>query len=136
MFKKITTIILTVLTAVLVLGTVVSASDMSLFTTYLHSCSSTLSISGTTATCSSKASGYYGEATSVKIEQSLEMKKSSGKWEEVDSWSETDEGYVGSATNYKYNLSKGTYRLKSTFTVYCGSDYEVVEKYSYEKTVS
>lgn len=135
MIKKITATLLTVVISVLVLCTVVSANGVSLYTTYLYTCSSTLTISGTTATCDSNATGYYGETTKISISQTLQKKNSSGDWEYVDSWSETDQGYKGSATNYKYNLSSGTYRLKSVFTVYAGSDSETVEKYSFEKTI-
>lgn len=135
MFKKITAMFLTALISVLVLCTVVSASELSLYTTYLYNCSSTLTISGTTATCTSKATGYYGETTKIVIDQILQKKDSSGNWSKVDSWSETDTGYKGSATNYAYSLSKGTYRLKSVFTVYAGNDSEEVTKYSYEEEV-
>ena len=135
MIKKITAAFLTIVISMLVLCTVVSANGISLHTTYLMTCSSTLTISGTTATCLSKATGYYGETTKITISQTLQKKNSSGDWEYVDSWIETDDGYIGSATNYKYNLSSGTYRLKSVFTVYAGSDSETVEKCSFEKTV-
>lgn len=135
MIKKITAAFLTAVISVLVLCTVVSANGLSLYTTYLSNCSSTLTISDTTATCTSKATGYYGETTKIAISQTLQKKNSSGDWEYVDSWSETDQGYKGSATNYAYNLSSGTYRLKSVFTVYAGSDSETVEKCSFEKTV-
>lgn len=88
------------------------------------------------ATCDSNATGYYGETTKIAIAQTLQKKTSDGKWEYVDSWVETDNGYIGSATNYKYDLTKGeTYRLKSVFTVYAGNDSETIEKYSFEETV-
>lgn len=136
MIKKITAAILTVIVSVLVFCTVVSANEISLRTTYLMTCSSTLTISGTTATCDSNATGYYGETSKIAITQILQKKISSDKWEDVNSWSETDQGYKGSATNYEYNLTKGEiYRLKSVFTVYAGSDFETVEKCSFEKTV-
>lgn len=135
MLKKITTAFLVLIVSTLVLCTVVSANGISLHTTYLMTCSSTLTISGTTATCDSNATGYYGETTKIAISQTLQKKTSDGKWEYVDSWSETDQGYKGSATNYKYNLSSGTYRLKSVFTVYAGNDSETIEKCSFEKTV-
>ncbi|MCX4374896.1 MAG: hypothetical protein OSJ61_01865 [Lachnospiraceae bacterium] len=135
MLKKITAAFLVLIVSTLVLCTVVSANGVSLYTTYLYTCSSTLTISGTTATCLSKATGYYGETTKITISQTLQKKTSSGDWEYVDSWSETDDGYIGSATNYKYNLSNGTYRLKSVFTVYAGNNSETIEKCSFEKTV-
>ena len=135
MLKKITAAFLVLIISTLVLCTVVSANGISLHTTYLMTCSSTLTISGTTATCDSNATGYYGETTKIAISQTLQKKTSDEKWEYVDSWSETDQGYKGSATNYKYNLSSGTYRLKSVFTVYAGNDSETIEKCSFEKTV-
>lgn len=135
MLKKITAAFLVLIISTLVLCTVVSANGISLHTTYLMTCSSTLTISGTTATCDSNATGYYGETTKIAIAQTLQKKTSDGKWEYVDSWVETDNGYIGSATNYKYNLLSGTYRLKSVFTVYAGNDSETIEKYSFEETV-
>lgn len=136
MLKKITAAFLVLIISTLVLCTVVSANGASLYTTYLYTCSSTLTISGTTATCLSKATGYYGETTQITISQTLQKKNSSGDWEYVNSWIETDVGYIGSATNYEYNLTKGeTYRLKSVFTVYAGNDSETIEKCSFEKTV-
>ncbi len=102
---------------------------------YTRTYSSTLTISGTTATCTSKANGYAGKTTKIVISQILQKKNSSGKWSKVESWGETDTGYKGSATNNAYNLSKGTYRLKSVFTVYAGSKNETITKYSFEKTV-
>ncbi len=105
------------------------------FTLYTESATSTLTISGAKATCISKATGYSGETTKIVIEQILQKKTSSGTWNEVTSWSETDTGYIGSATNTKSSLSSGTYRLKTVFTVYAGSNYEVLTKYSTEKTV-
>ena len=57
------------------------------------------------------------------------------KWSKVKAWSETDTGSNGSLTNYAYSLSKGTYRLKSVFTVYAGTKYETITKYSSEKNV-
>ncbi len=135
MYKKITAVFLSVIISLLSLYTVVSASGMSLYTSYLYTCSSTLSISGTTATCLSKATGYYGETTKIVIDQILQKKTSSGGWSEEESWSETDTSYIGSATNYAYNLSSGTYRLKSVFTVYVGDDSEEIIKYSFEKTI-
>lgn len=102
---------------------------------YTVSASSTLTISGTTATCTSTALGYANITTKIVIEHTLQKKTSSGTWSKVASWSETDTGYKGSATNTQSNLSEGTYRLKTVFTVYAGSDYETITKYSSEKTV-
>lgn len=116
-------------------GMVAFAENIAPSTLYTDYATSTLTISGTKAICVSKAIGYSGETTKIVMEQTLQKKTSSGGWSEVASWSETDTGYIGSATNTKSSLSSGTYRLKTVFTVYAGSDYEVLTKYSTEKTV-
>lgn len=135
MFKKLVSVIFVIVVSVMCFGMVASAEGAVPFTIYTYSTTSTLTISGTKATCVSKATGYSGETTKIVMEQTLQKKTSSGGWSEVASWSETDTGYIGSATNTKSSLSSGTYRLKTVFTVYAGSDYEVLTKYSTEKTV-
>lgn len=135
MFKKLVSVICVIVVSVMCFGMVAFAECAVPFTLYTYSTTSTLTISGTKATCVSKAIGYSGETTKIVMEQTLQKKTSSGGWSEVASWSETDTGYIGSATNTKSSLSSGTYRLKTVFTVYAGSDYEVLTKYSTEKTV-
>lgn len=134
MFKKIFSVICIII-SVLCFGMAVSAENFVPYTLYTDSASSTLTISGTTATCMSKATGYVGTTTKIVIQQTLQKKNLSGTWSKVNSWDETDSGYKGSATNKEYNLSSGTYRLKTVFTVYAGSNSEVVEKLSKEVTV-
>lgn len=134
MFKKIFSVICVVV-SVLCFGLVASAESFAPFTLYTDSASSTLTISGTTATCTSKATGYVGTTTKIVIQQTLQKKTSSGTWSKVNGWSETDSGYKGSATNKEYNLTSGTYRLKTVFTVYAESNSEVVEKLSKEITI-
>ena len=124
-----------VIVSAIFLCAVISAESAAPFTMYTESASSTLTISGTTATCSSKATGYLGTTTKIVIEQTLQKKTSSGTWSKVNGWSETDSGYKGSATNKEYNLTSGTYRLKTVFTVYAGSDFEEIEKSSKEVTI-
>lgn len=120
-------------------GNVVSAAEndygiMPAYT-YTCNCSSVLSISGSSATCTSSATGYYGETTKISVYQVLQKKTSSGSWTSVGSWQETDVGYNGYASNTKTGLSSGTYRLYTVFTVYAGSNYETIEKYSSTKTI-
>lgn len=104
---------------------------------YTSSCSSTLIISGNTATCTSSATGYYNETTKIVITQTLQKQNSSGIWNDVSgaTWTTTINNYVGSATNTKSGLSSGTYRLKSAFKVYVGNSYEPIVKYSQSKTI-
>lgn len=102
---------------------------------YTCTCSVSLNISGSSATCTSSATGYYGETTKISVYQVLQKKTSSGAWTSVGSWQETDLGYKGYASNIKSGLSSGTYRLYTIFTVYAGSNYETIEKYSSTKTI-
>jgi len=76
-----------------------------------------------------------GETTKIVIDQILEQKDSDDNWSYVNSWNETDTGHKGTATNYEYGLSKGTYRLRTVFTVYCGTKFETIEKTSKEVTI-
>ncbi len=136
MIKKITATILTTVLTLVVLCVPASANSISPRTKYLMTCSSTLSISGTTATCSSGATGYYGETTKISVSQILQKQNFWGDWEKVERWDETDYGFKCDATNYAYNLSSGKYRLRSVFTVYVDGDSEVITKDSYENTVA
>lgn len=136
MLRKITAMILAVVMTVLCGSVVVSANGIMPRYVYTDNCESTLVISGTTATCTSKATGYSGTTTKIKFEQTLQKVSSGTSWINVASWSETDTGYRGVATNTKSNLSGGTYRLKTVFYVYAGSDYEQITLYSQTKFVS
>lgn len=135
MTKKILCTILVFVIAVPCFNLKAIAYDIIPFYLYTESCSSLLTISGTTATCTSKATGYLGETTKIVIDQILEQKSSGDTWSYVNSWNETYTGHKSSATNYEYSLSKGkTYRLRTVFTVYCGTKYETIEKTSKEVT--
>lgn len=135
MAKKIIAAIVMTVVAVVCLSGTVFAQEVSVCNLYTSSCSSTLSASGTTATCTSEAIGYYGETTKISMVQTLQKKTASGNWSKVSSWSEVDTGYRGYMSNKKYSLSSGTYRLKTVFKVYAGSKYETITKYSSNKTI-
>lgn len=102
---------------------------------YTKSCTSDLSISGSTAICESQAIGYYGTTTKINILQILQKKSSSGRWNPVDNWQETDLGYNGYALNTESGLTSGTYRLHTIFTVYTDDDHECFSKFSSEITI-
>lgn len=101
---------------------------------YTNSYSSSLTVSGDSATCKSKLNGYSGVTTKIVITQSLQ-KKSSGSWSTVKTSSTTIFNFAGTLKKTYSGLSKGTYRVKSVFTVYSGSDYETLTKYSSSKTI-
>lgn len=135
MFRKVFSVIITAVISIVCLCGTVSAQGASVYNLYTSSCSSTLSVSGTTATCTSEALGYYGETTKISMVQTLQKKTASGSWSKISSWSEVDTGYRGYMSNKKYSLSSGTYRLKTVFTVYAGSNSETITKYSSNKTI-
>lgn len=104
---------------------------------YTNWCSSELSFSGSKATCTSEARGYLNTTTQIDFEQTLQKLNYLGGWSSVDNahWTDTVYYYKGSVTNSKSSLSGGTYRLKTEFTVYAGSNYETIIDYSTEETL-
>ncbi len=100
--------------------------------------SSMLSISSTTATCKSTYTDTSNETAKVVITQSLE--KHSGWfwiWDTVGGeWTKTTNGSSAAFTNKVYNLTSGTYRVKTVFEVTAASgETETITIYSEEKTI-
>ncbi len=113
-----------------------SAEEMSPYYLYAYSASSVLGISGKTATCSSSC--YGPSVTKISATQYLE-KSSSGKWNPVAIWGNSAVGSNLNMQHTKSGLAKGSYRLRTVFTVYSGSDYsksETITKISGTKPVS
>lgn len=100
-------------------------SPMYLYTNHVES---ELSISGTTAYCNSKATGL-SSVTKIEATQYLE-KKVLLWWSEVDSWNKTVNSNSLNMSNTEYNIGSGTYRLRTVFKVYSGSNSEEIEKIS------
>ncbi len=94
-----------------------------------------LTISSNKAYCRSEVEGG-NNVSKIKIKQYLE-KKNGTRWTTVanGTWSDSASGSSMTLSNSKSNLSSGTYRLRSVFTVYSGNSYEEFTKYSTEKTV-
>ena len=114
----------------------VSASDLiSINYAYTSSCSSDISVSGSTITAKSSVIGYNGTTTKVVIKQTLQKKTSSGTWTSAGTASSTTNSYRATLSKKYTGLSSGNYRLKSVFTVYAGNKSETITKYSSEKTV-
>ena len=88
-----------------------------------------------TAYCKSKA---RGKTTATKIEavQYLE-KKSGSKWYVVTdgTWTDSVNDSLLIVSNNKSGLTSGTYRVRTVFTVYSGSDSEKVTAISKEVTI-
>ena len=95
---------------------------------------SQLSVSGTTAYCSSQVSGL--SVKSITAEQSLEKFWGLWVWNEVDYWSESVNTTSIFMSNHKYNLESGTYRLKTVFTLTAtNGKTETITVYSEEVTI-
>ena len=141
--------ILAILIGVMVFGTSLTASvyaettslsvDIGVSPLYeiAKTVKSNLSISGTTAYCTSSASGT--EAVSITVEQTLQKQGLLWSWSGVKdaSWEKTVNSNTISFSNTKSGLSSGKYRLKSVFTLTDkNGEVETITVYSAEKTVS
>ena len=116
----------------------VSAESVSLHDSrylYTNYCSSTLTISGSTATCVSEVKGYYGTTTKIEITQSFEELLSNGWWYRYNSWSQTFYNYRATFSNSTSVPHSGTYHVRTTAKVYAGSNYENISIYSSNVTV-
>ena len=137
MFKKVITLILAVALCLSLLSVTAFADDASAYDISGAYKSSNLGISGSTATCGSSYDGTTF-VKSIKIVQSLEKYSYLWVWDTVGSEvsrTDTDTNYM-SFTNIRVNITSGTYRVKSVFTVtlYDGTS-ETVTVYSEEVTV-
>lgn len=136
MLKKLLTVFMVLVISVCCISSTVSAAEIrdeiSPMATYAKEACSELTKTGTTAKCYSYAFGS-NSVTSIVINQTLQKKTSSGTWQFVAHWNGTVTGNEGSVTNYQYNLSSGTYRLKSDFTFLTSSGFEQITVYSSEK---
>lgn len=102
---------------------------------YTYSCSSDLYASGSTITCESTLCGYSGTTTKIEVFQTLQMLNSYGTWNDMCHWRDTSYTFYASVTNNRYSSANGTYRLRTIFTVYSGTNYETITKYSNNKTL-
>lgn len=105
---------------------------------YTTSATSTLTISSGTAYCKSNAKGN-GSVTKIVGTQYLEKRIGSGDddWSTVSggTWINSTNNNSLTMSNSQSSLGSGTYRLRTVFTVYCGTSYETVEKLSKEVTI-
>lgn len=81
----------------------------------VRTCSASLAISGSTATCAGTGSAYASLASSVKLTMTLQ-KCSGGSWSKVSSWSTTANSSTA-AISKTATISSGTYRVKIVCTV-------------------
>ena len=97
---------------------------------------SSLSISGTTATCTSRITTTSTDISSIKITQTIEKQGFLWIWGRyAGDWTKTLTK-SGNLTTTVYNLTSGNYRVKSVFviTLKDGTS-QTITLYSAEKTV-
>ena len=128
-------LMMTVLSLPMTVSIPVSADIISTNSLYTDSCTTNLTVSGKDASCISKVTGFRGKTTKIVITQTLQKKNSSGSWSSVKSSSKTENSYTASLAKSYSGLAKGTYRVKTTATVYSGNKSETVTSYSSTKTV-
>ena len=95
---------------------------------YASNATSTLTINNGTAFCESTLSGT-NDVTRIEATQYLE-KKTLFWWSDVNSWSKTSYSKSLNMSNTEHNVGSGTYRLRTVFKVYSGSNSEEIEKIS------
>ena len=101
---------------------------------YTREISSTLSISGNTATCVSQVIGKPGQVTLITITQYLQ-KRIGNSWTSINTWSKTFSTTTASFVNTESGLGSGTYRVFTLAEVDSGSSYEFVTAYSTVRTI-
>ena len=84
-----------------------------------------------TATAATKVTGYPDTATAVYIFMYLERKEN-GRWETVESWSESSSSYSLTMEESAEVESGYTYRVRASCYVYAGGQNEYITKNSQE----
>lgn len=107
-----------VLVMALTFCTTAFATDISTYVTGTYGRNCLLTISGTTATCRSIYTANGDDVTKVVMTQSLEKQGFFWTWSKVaGEWTKTSDGSSTALTNTVSGLDKGTYRVKTVFTV-------------------
>lgn len=101
---------------------------------YTQAISSTLSISGNTATCVSRVTGKPGQVSLISITQYLQ-KKNGSDWTTVATWTKSYPPNTAVYINTKSGLSSGTYRVFTSAAVYHNTFPEFVTAYSSTVTI-
>lgn len=89
---------------------------------YANSATSSLSINGGTATCTSTVDGK-SYVTEIYINQTL-YHYESGEWVTYAHWSDHQYGRDGSMTRFASSIPSGSYYLHSSFTLYTSDGFE------------
>lgn len=132
MFKKILCLLLTIISFAVFTTEVVSAEEYGVNYLYTWSCSSALSVSGLTGTCYSTIS-CPSTTTKIEITQTLQV-KDGNHWRTSQTWTKTVYGHIYDLVNTRTLYSGNTYRVKSEFVVYRGTNSETITVYSSTKS--
>lgn len=99
--------------------------------------SSVLSVSSSTATCTSTYTDVDNSTSKIVITQSLQKQGLFWTWSTyAGEWTKTTKGSSASLSNKVYNLESGTYRVKTVFTITgTNGETETITLYSAEKNV-
>lgn len=102
---------------------------------YTNSTAENLRISSNgTATMTSVVTGYKGTTTKIKVIIDLQ-KYSGGSWKRVKTYMDVEDTWYALIEHTYSGLDKGyTYRMKCTYTVYSGSNYDKFTLYSKQVT--
>ncbi len=101
---------------------------------YTSSTSQNLSITGGTATMTISVIGYSSTTTKIKVIIDLQ-KYSGGSWKRVKTYMDVEDTWYAAIEHTYSGLDKGyTYRMKCTYTVYSGSNYDKFTLYSKQVT--
>ena len=115
----------------------VSAEETAVQPRYSYTCYNSTGLDITTdgtAYCLADAEGYDGITTKIHIQMTLQ-RSIRRRWTDIATWEGTFYDVVG-ALSETTTTTTGTHRVKAIFTVYSGSDYEVIENISQEKYIS
>lgn len=97
---------------------------------YTSTTTQAISIKNGTATITASVDGYQNIATKVVMYMYLQQSKNGG-WTNLTSYTHTFNTYHGEAEHYYSTCPKGyTYRLRCSYYVYSGSQYEHIIAYS------
>lgn len=113
----------------------VEAPSVSPRWSYTSSTSEILTISSDgTARMTSVVMGYSGTTTKIKAIIDLQ-KYSGGSWKRVKTYMDVEDTWYAAIEHTYSGLDKGyTYRMKCTYTVYSGSNYDKFTLYSKQVT--
>lgn len=93
---------------------------------YTKTISSTLGISGGTATCITTVRGYPDKATKIEVTHYLKKMVTGGYWSQVHTETKTFNSWCADFKTTCSKLSSSPYQLVAVAKVYSGDNYETV----------